>query len=174
MTGSASDAEDLAQDYLKSARVTHEEYVGTWLPEPILTSEDGELPLARSSSGKRRSHWPFYACVESRSPPERAVFILHDVFEYPFGEISTMLEKSPATCRQIFHRARQALQDKRLRFHPEPQRQLQRRQGTGKPQADLRPASGGAFLAECERHPGDPGDPGDLCSSQPRETGVPA
>jgi RNA polymerase sigma-70 factor (ECF subfamily) len=59
-----------------------------------------------ASSGKRRSHLAFLRLLEALSPPERAVFILHDVFEYPFGEISTMLEKSPATCRQIFHRAR--------------------------------------------------------------------
>ena len=154
MTGSASDAEDLVQetylryqasdtaqiislkaflttiitrlalDYLKSARVTREEYVGTWLPEPILTSEDGGLPLARLEQQEALS-LAFLRLLESLSPPERAVFILHDVFGYPFDEIGTMVEKSPAACRQIFHRARQALQDKRLRFQPEPQRQRQ-------------------------------------------------
>jgi RNA polymerase sigma-70 factor (ECF subfamily) len=154
MTGSASDAEDLVQeaylryqasdtaqiislkaylttiitrlalDYLKSARVTREAYVGTWLPEPILTSEDGGLPLARLEQQEALS-LAFLRLLEALSPPERAVFILHDVFEYPFDEISMMVEKSPAACRQIFHRARQALQDKRLRFQPEPQRQRQ-------------------------------------------------
>jgi RNA polymerase sigma-70 factor (ECF subfamily) len=54
-----------------------------------------------------------------------ALFLLHEVFDYPFSEIGSMLEKSPANCRQIFHRARQALQDKRARFEPEPQRQRQ-------------------------------------------------
>jgi RNA polymerase sigma-70 factor, ECF subfamily len=53
------------------------------------------------------------------------VFLLHEVFDYPFSEIGSMLEKSTANCRQIFHRARQALQDKRSRFEPEPQRQRQ-------------------------------------------------
>ncbi len=53
------------------------------------------------------------------------MFLLHEVFDYPFSEIGVMLSKSPATCRQIFHRARLALQDKRARFEPEPQRQRQ-------------------------------------------------
>jgi len=154
MTGSASDAEDLVQetylryqasasqgivslkaylttitthlalDYLKSARVTREQYMGTWLPEPLLTSEDGGTPLAGLEQQESLS-LAFLRLLEALSPPERAVFLLHEVFEYPFNEIGMMLEKSPATCRQIFHRARQALQDKRARFDAEPQRQRQ-------------------------------------------------
>jgi len=154
MTGSASDAEDLVQEtylryqasesseivslkaylttiltrlalnYLKSARVTREEYMGTWLPEPILTSEDSGFPLAGLEQQEALS-LAFLRLLEALSPPERAVFLLHEVFDYPFSEIGVMLSKSPATCRQIFHRARQALQDKRARFDPEPQRQRQ-------------------------------------------------
>lgn len=153
MTGSASDAEDLVQetylryqasesseivslkaylstiitrlalDYLKSARVALEEYIGVWLPEPILTSEDGGFPLADLEQQEALS-LAFLRLLEALSPPERAVFLLHEVFDYPFSEIGSMLEKSPANCRQIFHRARQALQDTRARFEPEPQRQL--------------------------------------------------
>jgi RNA polymerase sigma-70 factor (ECF subfamily) len=151
MTGSASDAEDLVQetylryqasasqeivslkaylstiitrlalDYLKSARVTREQYIGTWLPEPILTSEDGGADLERQEA----LSLAFLRLLETLSPPERAVFLLHEVFDYPFSEIGGMLEKSPANCRQIFHRAKLALQDKRARFEPEPQRQRQ-------------------------------------------------
>jgi RNA polymerase sigma-70 factor (ECF subfamily) len=154
MTGSASDAEDLVQetylryrasesseivslkaylstiitrlalDYLKSARVAREEYIGAWLPEPILTSEDGGFPLADLEQQETLS-LAFLRLLEALSPPERAVFLLHEVFDYPFSEIGSMLEKSPANCRQIFHRARQALQDRRARFEPEPQRQRQ-------------------------------------------------
>lgn len=154
MTGSASDAEDLVQeaylryqasnieqiaslkaylttiitrlalDYLKSARLAREEYVGTWLPEPILTSEDGGVPLAGIEQQEALS-LAFLRLLETLSPPERAVFLLHEIFDYPFSEIGVMLSKSPANCRQIFHRARQALQDKRARFDPEPQRQRQ-------------------------------------------------
>lgn len=154
MTGSASDAEDLVQetylryqasasqeivslkaylttiithlalDYLKSARVTREQYMGTWLPEPLLTSEDGGFPLAELEQQESLS-LAFLRLLEALSPPERAVFLLHEVFDYPFSEIGVMLEKSPANCRQIFHRARQALQEQHARFEPEPQRQRQ-------------------------------------------------
>ena len=154
MTGSASDAEDLVQetylryqarareeivslkaylstiitrlalDYLKSARVAREQYLGAWLPEPILTSEDAGFPLADLEQQEALS-LAFLRLLEALSPPERAVFLLHEVFDYPFREIGSILEKSPANCRQIFHRAKQALQDKRARFEPEPQRQRQ-------------------------------------------------
>ena len=151
MTGSASDAEDLVQeaylryqasereeiislkaylttiitrlalDYLKSARVAREQYIGTWLPEPILTSEDGGFTLSELEQQETLS-LAFLRLLESLSPPERAVFLLHEIFDYPFSEIGMMLGKSPANCRQIFHRAKQALQDERVRFEPEPQR----------------------------------------------------
>ena len=154
MTGCASDAEDLVQetylryqasesseivslkaylttiithltlDHLKSARIAREQYIGTWLPEPILTSEDGGFPLEDLEQQEALS-LAFLRLLEALSPPERAVFLLHEVFDYPFSEIGVMLEKSPANCRQILHRARQALQDKRARFEPEPQRQRQ-------------------------------------------------
>lgn len=154
MTGSASDAEDLVQetylryqanasqeiislkaylttittrlalDYLKSARAVREQYIGVWLPEPILTSEDGGL-LQTILEQKEALSLAFLRLLEALSPPERAVFLLHEVFDYPFSEIGAMLEKSSANCRQIFHRARQALQDKRIRFESEPQRQRQ-------------------------------------------------
>ena len=154
MTGSASEAEDLVQetylryqagecqeivslkaylstiitrlalDYLKSARVAREQYIGAWLPEPILTSEGGGFPIADVEQQEALS-LAFLRLLEALSPPERAVFLLHEVFDYPFSEIGSMLEKSPANCRQIFHRARQALQDKRARFEVEPQRQRQ-------------------------------------------------
>src|SRR5712691_2097438 len=154
MTGSASDAEDLVQEtylryqasereeivslkaylttiiarlalnYLKSARVAREQYMGTWLPEPLLTSEDGGFPLADLEQQEVLS-LAFLRLLEALSPPERAVFLLHEIFDYPFSEIGVMLSKSPANCRQIFHRAKQALQEKRARFKPEPQRQRQ-------------------------------------------------
>jgi RNA polymerase sigma-70 factor (ECF subfamily) len=114
----------LALNYLKSARVAREQYMGTWLPEPILTSEDGGFPGAALEQQETLS-LAFLRLLEALSPPERAVFLLHEVFDYPFSEIGMMLSKSPANCRQIYHRARQALQDKRERFVPEPQRQRQ-------------------------------------------------
>jgi RNA polymerase sigma-70 factor, ECF subfamily len=154
MIGSASDAEDLVQEtylryqaseseqivslkaylttilthlalnYLKSARVAREQYMGIWLPEPILTSEDGGVPQAALEQQEALS-LAFLRLLETLSPPERAVFLLHEIFDYPFHDIGAILSKSPATCRQIFRRARLALEDKRTRFEPEPQRQRQ-------------------------------------------------
>lgn len=154
MTGSASEAEDLVQeaylryqasesseivslkaylttiithlalDYLKSARVAREQYIGVWLPEPLLTPEDDELPLTNLEQQEALS-LAFLRLLEALSPPERAVFLLHEVFDYPFSEIGTILSKSTDNCRQIFHRARRALQDNRARFEPEKERQRQ-------------------------------------------------
>src|ERR1051326_2281331 len=145
MTGSASEAEDLVQEtylryqasesaeivslkaylttiitrlalnYLKSARLAREQYIGTWLPEPILTSEDGGFPLADLEHQEALS-LAFLRLLETLSPPERAVFLLHEVFVYPFRDIGVILEKSPANCRQLLHRARQALGDKHARL----------------------------------------------------------
>src|SRR2546430_4893876 len=98
--------------------------MGAWLPEPLLTSEDGGFPLAGLEQQEALS-LAFLRLLEAPSPPERAVFLLHEIFDCPLSESGVMLEKSPANCRQIFHRARQALQDKRARFEPEPQRQRQ-------------------------------------------------
>jgi RNA polymerase sigma-70 factor (ECF subfamily) len=109
---------------MKSARVTREQYIGTWLPEPLLTAENGAAPLA-SVERQESLSLAFLRLLEALSPPERAVFLLHEVFDYSFSEIGVMLEKSPANCRQIFHRARMALQDKRARFVAEPRRQRQ-------------------------------------------------
>src|SRR5204862_4888912 len=89
----------LALDYLKSARVAREQYIGAWLPEPILTSEDGGFPQADLEQQEALS-LAFLRLLEALSPPERAVFLLHEVFDYPFSEIGSMLEKSPANCRQ--------------------------------------------------------------------------
>src|SRR5258708_9778408 len=122
MTGSASDAEDLVQEtylryqasesseivslkaylttiithlalnYLKSARVAREQYIGAWLPEPILTSEDGGFPLADLEQQEALS-LAFLPLLEALSPPERAVFLLHGIIDYPFSEIGAMLSK---------------------------------------------------------------------------------
>jgi RNA polymerase sigma-70 factor (ECF subfamily) len=116
----------LSLDYLKSARVAREQYFGVWLPEPILTSHnDNVAEVDASLEQQEELSLAFLRLLESLSPPERAVFLLHEIFHYPFTEIGAMLEKSTANCRQIFHRAKQALQDGRTRFEPEPQRQRQ-------------------------------------------------
>ena len=145
MLGSASDAEDVVQDAwlryrdavdirsprafaativtrlcldrLKSARATREEYVGPWLPEPILTTAEGLAPnrsegpdvtLQRSESVTLA----FLVMLETLSPEERAVFLLREVFDYKHDEIAEMLGLTSANSRQLFHRAKERIRSR--------------------------------------------------------------
>jgi RNA polymerase sigma-70 factor (ECF subfamily) len=104
----------LCLDRLKSARATREEYVGTWLPEPGATDDrrepEGSLALAESVT------LAFMVLLETLSPEERAVFLLREVFDYEYDEIGGMLDTTPAHCRQLFHRARGRIAERKPRF----------------------------------------------------------
>ncbi len=130
MLGSASDAEDMLQeaylryrnaenheiselkaylctivtnlclDYLKSARVQREQYIGPWLPEPVLTGEQYANPFETAERHESIS-LAFLVLLESLTPPERAVFLLHEVFDFDYREIGEMIGKSAANCRQL-------------------------------------------------------------------------
>jgi RNA polymerase sigma-70 factor (ECF subfamily) len=104
----------LCLDRLKSARATREEYVGTWLPEPVATDDrcepEGSLALSESVT------LAFIVLLETLTPEERAVFLLREVFDYEYEEIGGMLETTPANCRQLFHRARGRLAARKPRF----------------------------------------------------------
>ncbi len=107
----------LCMDQLQLARRKREVYVGPWLPEPILTtttlvSEDPAEYVEREES----ISLAFLMLLEQLQPFERAVFLLHEVFEYGFAEIATMLDKSEAACRRSFSRAKQHLREHRPRF----------------------------------------------------------
>jgi RNA polymerase sigma-70 factor (ECF subfamily) len=137
MLGSASDAEDVVQDAwvrlrgvaaedvrspkalattvvtrlcldrLKSARATREEYIGPWLPEPVLTSGT-EAPdvLAQRSESVTLA---FLLLLETLSPEERAVFLLKEVFDYDHADIAEALGTTAANSRQLLHRAKEKL-----------------------------------------------------------------
>ena len=104
----------LCLDRLKSARATREEYVGTWLPEPVATDDrrEPEESLALTESVTLA----FMVLLETLAPEERAVFLLREVFDYEYDEISGMLDTTPANCRQLFHRARGRLAERKPRF----------------------------------------------------------
>jgi len=137
MLGSASDAEDVLQDAwlryagadragvrspkafaativtrlcldrLKSTRQAREEYVGPWLPEPVLTSE-----LERPDALVERAEsitLAFLVLLETLSPEERAVFLLKETFDYGHAEIGDMLGTSVENSRQLLHRAKEKL-----------------------------------------------------------------
>jgi RNA polymerase sigma-70 factor (ECF subfamily) len=142
MLGSASDAEDVVQEtWLRWAGVDHaevrdpraylvrivtrqalnrlrtlarrrEDYVGEWLPEPLLTSPDvaADVELADSVS------MAMLTVLETLGPTERAVFVLREVFDLPYDEIAEAVGKSAAAVRQIAHRARHHVAARRPRM----------------------------------------------------------
>ena len=106
----------LAIDHLRSARVRREEYVGEWLPEPLLESD--ELRPDEQAELSDTLSLAFLVLLESLSPLERAVFLLHDVFGYSYAEIGEVVGKSDDNCRQVALRARRAVDERRPRFDP--------------------------------------------------------
>jgi RNA polymerase sigma-70 factor (ECF subfamily) len=140
MLGSAADAEDIVQeagvrwlkrgsepvrspraylatvvtrlclDELESARARRVTYTGPWLPEPVIVDESAALEQADSLS------LAFLVLLEELTPPERAVYLLHDVFGYSFDEVAQSLGRSAGACRQLAVRARQHVELRRQRF----------------------------------------------------------
>ena len=104
----------LCIDHLKSARVRRESYVGTWLPEPLLTDEDSDAE--RHAETADSLSMGFLVLLETLTPVERAVFLLREVFEYDYDEIASVVGKSEENCRQIALRARREVQAGRPRF----------------------------------------------------------
>jgi RNA polymerase sigma-70 factor (TIGR02957 family) len=142
MLGSATDAEDVVQETwlrwadvdqtevrepraylvrivtrqalnrLRSVSRRREDYVGEWLPEPLLTGPDmaDDVELAENVS------IALLTVLETLGPVERAVFVLHEVFETPYDEIAEVVGKTPAAVRQIAHRAREHVTARRPRM----------------------------------------------------------
>src|SRR5687767_10840725 len=104
----------LCIDHLRSARVRRESYVGTWLPEPLLTEETSDAE--RHAETADSLSMGFLVLLESLTPVERAVFLLREVFEYDYDEIASIVGKSEDNCRQIAVRARRQVQAGRPRF----------------------------------------------------------
>ena len=105
----------LCVDHLRSARVQRESYIGPWLPEPLVTgTEDTARPAELADS----LSMAFLVILEALSPIERAVFLLHEVFDYSYEEVAGVVGKNAVNCRQIARRARQRLQARRPRFEP--------------------------------------------------------
>jgi RNA polymerase sigma-70 factor, ECF subfamily len=107
----------LAIDHLRSARVRRETYVGSWLPEPLVTAGDDLAadPEAHAETADSLS-LAFLVLLERLSPVERAVFLLHDVFGYGYEEIARVVGKREDNARQIAARARRHVEEGRPRF----------------------------------------------------------
>jgi RNA polymerase sigma-70 factor (ECF subfamily) len=110
----------LALDRLKSARATREQYIGPWLPEPVLTEpERTPEDLIRRRESITLA---FLVLLETLSPEERAVYLLREVFDYSHEEIAGVLNTSAANSRQLFHRAKARVEEGRPRFSASPER----------------------------------------------------
>ncbi|MFI7128606.1 RNA polymerase sigma-70 factor [Nonomuraea sp. NPDC050153] len=102
-------------------RRRRETYVGPWLPEPLVTSPDAADQAVRADT----LSLALLVVLETLTPLERAVFILHEVFAYAHTEIATMIDRSPAAVRQLAHRAREHVQARRPRIHVDARLQRQ-------------------------------------------------
>jgi RNA polymerase sigma-70 factor, ECF subfamily len=105
----------LAIDQLRSARVRRETYLGEWLPEPLVTDAGAGDPAAAAEQADSLS-MSFLLLLERLTPVERAIFLLHDVFDYDFTEVGRIVGRTPATCRQHAVRARRFIAENRPRF----------------------------------------------------------
>ncbi|MEO9254232.1 MAG: sigma factor-like helix-turn-helix DNA-binding protein, partial [Tepidiformaceae bacterium] len=107
----------LCLDQLKSAHAQREQNIGPWLPEPIAMSAMPGTSTPESVVQAQESiSYAFLVLLERLAPVERAVFLLREVFDYGYDEVANMVGKSQAACRQIFHRARQRLDEARPRY----------------------------------------------------------
>lgn len=97
----------LCLDLVKSARRRRETYVGPWLPEPVVETDEDEIDDVTL---------PLMLALERLSPLERAAFLLHDVFGVGFDEIAAAIDREPATCRQLANRARSHVRASRPRY----------------------------------------------------------
>ncbi|KMS71051.1 RNA polymerase subunit sigma-24 [Streptomyces viridochromogenes] len=152
MLGSADEAEDTVQDaYLRfsgadrtaieypaawlakvvtnlcltrltSARARREQYVGPWLPEPVVTS-DGALGPLESAEQRDAVSMAMLVLLERLTPTERAVYVLREAFAYGHREIAETLDLTEANCRQLYRRAVQRVGEERTRFESTPERQ---------------------------------------------------
>jgi RNA polymerase sigma-70 factor (ECF subfamily) len=108
----------LCIDQLRSARTQREEYIGPWLPEPLPTEPAPDAVVIDESLSMA-----FLVLLESLNPTERAVFLLREVFDYDYEEISRLVGKSEANCRQIARRARDSVAARRPRFESSPEQE---------------------------------------------------
>lgn len=104
----------LCINHLQSARVQREEYIGEWLPEPIVTaSGDNPFDIIRVDESLSMA---FLVLLERLTPVERAVFLLREVFDYEYTEIAAIVRQTETNCRQILRRAKQHVAAMRPRF----------------------------------------------------------
>jgi RNA polymerase sigma-70 factor, ECF subfamily len=116
----------LCVDQLHLAHRKREQYLGPWLPEPIITAQTLDVISPEERVDREESiSMAFLLLLEQLQPVERAVFLLREVFDYDYAEIASFLGKSEVACRQGFSRAKKHLADRRPRFSTSPETQKQ-------------------------------------------------
>jgi RNA polymerase sigma-70 factor (ECF subfamily) len=113
---------NLCLNRLTSARVRRETYVGTWLPEPVVTA-DGTLGPLESAEQRDAVSMAMLVLLERLTPAERAVYVLREAFGYGHREIAGVLDLSEANCRQLYRRAVRRVGEPRARFEVASERQ---------------------------------------------------
>lgn len=106
----------LALDALTSARARREQYVGPWLPEPLVQDADDSADPAHRADLDEDVSMAMLIVLESLSPAERSAFLLHDVFGYAFDEVARMVDRTPGAARKLAARARSAVEARRPRY----------------------------------------------------------
>jgi RNA polymerase sigma-70 factor, ECF subfamily len=113
----------LCIDFLRSARVQREAYIGVWLPEPLVTTYQPNTPIDPEASVEQSESLSlaFLRLLENLSPLERAVFLLRQVFDFEYDEIAKIVQKTSDNCRQIMRRARHNLAEHHHHYNVSPQ-----------------------------------------------------
>jgi RNA polymerase sigma-70 factor (ECF subfamily) len=118
----------LCLDQLRSARVKREAYIGPWFPEPLLFSDDAATDPADVVTMDESVRFAVLIVLERMSPAERVVFVLHDVFDFPFERVAPMVGRTVAACRQLASRARKRVEEEagsaRFAINPAEQRRV--------------------------------------------------
>lgn len=109
-------------DQLRSARVRREQYPGEWLPEPVRTDAPDAVIAPVDPEDAESLSLAFLVLLERLSPLERAVFLLHEVFDYSHAEIAAILDREEPAIRQLFSRAKAHVRAGRPRFAADPER----------------------------------------------------
>ncbi len=102
---------------LRSTSKQRVDYVGTWLPEPLVTTASDEMDPMQSYLQKESVSTAYLLLLQQFSYVERAVFLLREAMQYDYEEIADIVGKSSANCRQIFHRAKRSLSVKDVSDH---------------------------------------------------------
>lgn len=105
---------NLSLDRLKSAERRRVDYVGPWLPEPLV----GDVQRDDGGDSELDISFAVMRALESLSPGERAALFLHELYDMPFEEIADILHRTPAACRKLASRARQAVRSGKKRYRP--------------------------------------------------------